>query len=503
MSIPLSLPYKAYPSRRRGCRWIALALLAAVAPSWADCARAQTDKESQALRMTLEELGILLAGTGYYFSQHQVNSLDWTFDYSWDTVQAKLVGDAYSFDTNYFKTNTLAHAGSGTLYYIAARGNYFSPVESLAAAFFGSTAWEFFGEFRERVSINDQMVTPLGGFAFGESMTQVGRLFMRGCDSTPFHVLSAVFAPSERLHRTIDANEVPHAAVCNASGFALREDYVIHLGLGTSFSGTWSARQGRGWVLGYADAQILDVPRSQTVQDPWQGFSDGGVSQLSVRIQAATDELREVDVQARASLFGAAYRDVAARTVAVLALGAGVAYSERRYSEQPASRDPFFVLEAPALLVNWNRSFHRQRLELGLVAGGAFAQVGVFALPQYLEDHSPELLTPVAASKGYNHAFGLTLSPHLRWSSAVHELWLGARVDRVWAVQSQIGDSLVSSPVNDEELRRRLRASLAVGTDERWKFRLEADAITRRGTLGDVERKRGEFTWTTGIDGRF
>lgn len=480
---------------------LTLGLVGASAPF---TARAEeTPNESKALRIALEEVLILGAGSGYYFSQREVNSLDWTFDYSWDTVEAKLTGDAYSFDTNFFTTNTLAHPGAGTLYYIAARGNYLSSAESLAVGFLASAVWEFFAEFRERFSINDQMVTPFAGFAFGEAMTQVGRLFMRGCESGTFDVLSAVFAPSERLHRSLDGTTVEHAKHCNSSGFAVGEDYRLRVGLGTSFSGNWSAREGRGWLLGFAEAQVIDIPKNQTVQHPWRAFYDGGLSQLSVRVQAAADELREIEVLARASLLGAAYRDLSSNTVALLALGAGATYSERTYAPQQEPRDPFFVLEAPALFAQWRRAWGQHRLELGVVAGGSFVQVGAFALPVYLEHHSRDDLTPVVANRGYTHGFGLTLSPHVRWSSPLHEAWVGARVDRALAVRSRVGDELASSDVEEEESRRRLRASLSLGGDEHWRFRTETDWVVRRGTLGDVERRRGEFTWTTGFEGRF
>lgn len=460
---------------------------------------ARVPDESFVIRIALEELAILAAGTGYYFMQHEVNSLDWTYDYSWSTLEAKLVGDAYSFDTNIFTTNTLAHSGAGALYYIAARGNYLSPLESLGVAFVSSAVWEILAEFRERISINDQIVTPIGGFAFGEAMTQAGRLFMRGCPSTTFSILSAVFAPSERLHRAIDGTDIPPARYCDANGFAARDDYLIRMALGASFDGG----RGRGWAFGSGEIRVIDVPRNQTVQDPWRSFSDGGIAELGVRVEAAPDEMRELDIQARGSLFGSAYRDVASRTTGVLALGAGVGYSQRRYLPAPAPLDPFFVIEAPALLAHWRRAFREHRLELGLVAGGAFGEVGVFALDRYLEENDPSLLTPVAANRGYNHGIGLTMSPHVRWSSDVHELWVGGRVDRLWAIRDEIGDELASSPLKSHEARRRLRAALSVGTDERWRFRVEGDLLQRIGTLGGFERERVQLTWTGGLEGRF
>lgn len=478
--------------------------MALVGVGVADDVRAQSlPAESRALRVALEEVAVLLAGTGYYFMQHEVNSQDWTFDYSWDTVEAKLNGDGYSFDTNYFKTNTLAHSGAGTLYYVVARGNYLLPSESLAVGFFSSAAWEFLAEFRERISINDQMVTPFGGFAFGEAMTQVGRLFMRGCDSTLFNVLGTVFAPSERLHRSVDGTALARGDRCNASGFSTRDDYLVRLGVGASFDGDWSAPDNRGWLLGHAEVHVLDVPRGQTVQNPWHAFYDGGPASLSVRLQAAGDGIREVDVLARGSLLGAAYRDLTSSTLAVLALGAGVNYSERRYATAADPRDPFFVLEAPALLAQWRRTFGSQRVDFGLVVGGAFVQAGAFALPVYLEHNTTAELTPVVAGRGYTHAFGLTLNPHVRWSSSVHEAWVGARVDRAWGVRSRVGDQLTSSPVEEGESRRRLRASLSLGTDERWRLRTEADWVARRGTLGDAQRLRRDLTLTVGVEGRF
>src|SRR5688572_10576774 len=57
---------------------------------------------TQWFRLTLEELILLLAGSGYYFSEKRVNSADWEFGYNWGTLQRKLVGDGYVFDDNYF-----------------------------------------------------------------------------------------------------------------------------------------------------------------------------------------------------------------------------------------------------------------------------------------------------------------------------------------------------------------------------------------------------------------
>jgi hypothetical protein len=454
------------------------------------------------LRLVLEEFFILGLGSAYYFAQHKANSQDWTYDYSWSTLQAKIVGDGYSFDTNQFATNTISHSTAGTFYYLAARGNSLSPLPSLAAGFFSSALWELLGEFRERVSINDQLVTPFGGFAYGETLTQAGRLFKRGCGSF-FPTLGTLLTPFESTHRWVDGGQEQPRHNCNAYGLSSADDYHLQISVGPSFSGILSRNEQRAWLWSYLDLQTLNVPRDQTAAEPWRGFRDGGLSQIKLRVQAAAEGLHELELTTRASLFGSAYRDMVSGTQGILALGLGAVYSQRRYGASEVQLDPLFVLEAPALFTQWRHTIGNQRIEFSLVAGSAFAEVGSFALLRYLAQHSAETLTPVVARHAYSHAFGVTLSPEVRWSSPLHELVVQGRVDRLWTVNSKIGDELASSDVKGEEVRRHLRTGIAVGSDPHIRFAAEFEVAQRRGTLGDVERNRVELTGATGIELQF
>lgn len=453
----------------------------------------------QALRIAAEELAILLAGTGYYFVQHDVNSADWTYDYSWSTLQAKLTGEGYAFDTNYFRTNTAAHTGAGTLYYLAARGNGMGVLSSLGVGIAASAMWELLAEFRERISLNDMMVTPFGGAAFGESMAQVGGLFTGPCAVVRSPVLHAVFAPSHALHAWLDAIEHHVVTSCKSTPLSGR---ALRLMGGTAFSGGQSRTGGQGWFVLRGEARVLDLPKDQSPRQ-WHTFSDGNWARLNLRTAIGVERLQDIEVTARSVPLGAWYEGAERNTRATVGVGLGIVYSEHAYERLPERADPLFVLELPAFAFSYQLAHGPHQGDFTLVAATAFAEVGTFAWSAYARDHDVELLTPISASKRYNHAFGLVLAPEVRWSAPLHELTVSARIDRFVPVLQDIGDELRSSNVKGHEYRRHLRTALAVGSDSRFRFRGEFDVTQRRGTLGSASRSIVETVWTTGLEARF
>ena len=459
-------------------------------------------------RMGLEEIGILAAGIGYYFLDRDTNALDWTYDYEWETLEAKLTGDGYSFDTNYFKTNTLSHSGAGALYYIAARGNRLTVPSSLAIAFLTSSAWEVLAEFRERVSINDLFITPLGGFAFGESMSQVGALFDRGCDSELFRVLGSFFGPSRSVHDWMDGAELARATSCNRDGFALTGLHRIRLSAGTALAaGGGSGMAGRNWIEGAARIDVTHLTSIGRQSGGWTVFSDGNIARLEARLRGEIGYLHDVHLHARAIAFGAHYGQPSHRSPmsadGAIGLGAGVIYSEHQYGEEDESRDPWFVLEAPTLYARFWSTVTSHEFFVSLAVAPTLAEVGAFALREYAQDHDLSALTPIARQRRYNHALGVAVHPELGWSSTFHEFSLALRLDRLFPIRSLIGDQRASSDVPLREARRQARLSLALGSDRTVRFRTDLHVDQRSGSIAQVSRVETEVTWSSGIELRY
>lgn len=110
-------------------------------------------------------------GMGNYFAREGANRVDWEYQPTARDFGRKIT-DGWSLDTNTFGVNFLGHTYSGVFYYQVGRSNGYSPLGSFLVAFGGSLMWEYAGEYRERVSLNDMVVTPVGGTLFGEVFHQ-------------------------------------------------------------------------------------------------------------------------------------------------------------------------------------------------------------------------------------------------------------------------------------------------------------------------------------------
>ncbi|RFT16476.1 MAG: hypothetical protein OP8BY_1654 [Candidatus Saccharicenans subterraneus] len=102
---------------------------------------------------------------------------DWQYRLTWaDQKRRFFTTEALRFDSNAFYLNW-THALAGMLYYEFARTNNLSWLQSLVFSFGGSLYWEYIVEWREIISINDNIMTAVGGFALGEAWFQMGRYF--------------------------------------------------------------------------------------------------------------------------------------------------------------------------------------------------------------------------------------------------------------------------------------------------------------------------------------
>ncbi len=102
---------------------------------------------------------------------------DWQYELTWaDQKRRFFTTEALRFDSNAFYLNW-THALAGMLYYEFARTNNLSFWQSAIFSVGGSLYWEYLVEWREVISINDNIMTGLGGLSLGEAWFQMGRYF--------------------------------------------------------------------------------------------------------------------------------------------------------------------------------------------------------------------------------------------------------------------------------------------------------------------------------------
>lgn len=136
-----------------------------------------------------EELLFLGAGTTWYWVDREHNLADWDYP----TWKQRLTLEAWRFDNNAFPMNFLAHPLNGAAFYAMPRANGHDVGVSAAYAFATSFAWEFLIEFREKVSINDLIVTQAAGMAIGEFSAKLWH-YLNGLPPNPTRAQHALAA---------------------------------------------------------------------------------------------------------------------------------------------------------------------------------------------------------------------------------------------------------------------------------------------------------------------
>jgi uncharacterized protein DUF3943 len=156
------------------------------------------------------EMGAGLAlGTGGYWLLMKRNVADW------DNPRplSRFDGSAWVLDNNSIGVNFLGHPLTGGLSYSFARANHQSVAGAFAYSFLTSFVWEFVIEFKEKVSVNDVVVTPGAGLPIGEFFHKLGLYLDSGRhDSLPMDVVRGVVGGGVALDRALDGRPAPHVA---------------------------------------------------------------------------------------------------------------------------------------------------------------------------------------------------------------------------------------------------------------------------------------------------
>ncbi|MCR4396222.1 MAG: DUF3943 domain-containing protein, partial [Candidatus Saccharicenans sp.] len=129
-------------------------------------------------RAGLELAAMMSYSQARYWIRYSRFIEDWQYHLTWEDQRRRFfTTEALRFDSNAFYLNW-THAFAGMLYYEFARSNHLSWLQSTLFSVGGSLYWEYIVEWREIISINDNIMTAVGGISLGESWFQMGRYFI-------------------------------------------------------------------------------------------------------------------------------------------------------------------------------------------------------------------------------------------------------------------------------------------------------------------------------------
>ncbi|MFK7987837.1 MAG: DUF3943 domain-containing protein [Sandaracinaceae bacterium] len=222
------------------------------------------------LRSFLWDATFLAGGTLWYWIDDR-NIVDWDFD-SWETRFSEV---AYRFDNNEFPINYIGHPLSGAAFYGVPRANRLHWTEAFIFGLLTSFVWEFFLEFQERFSLNDFVVTPLGGLPIGEGFVQLARWL----DNAAHPALAWSLGLPVALQEMLDGRSVGHE-----SGAPPERPPWADVGADLSFG--WAVPSGDGVGEDFDQtrltmhAEFVNLEHYRTAGAGVEGFLDANVTRL-------------------------------------------------------------------------------------------------------------------------------------------------------------------------------------------------------------------------------
>jgi len=382
-------------------------------------------REPRYFRAVVEQGALLAIGTAYYWIRPEINQEDWDFpDYA-----TRLSNFTPTFDTNLHVTNNILHPMAGSFYYGFARLNGLSIPVSFAYSFTTSAVFEFFLEFLEKASINDLVMTPMGGFAPGEFFVHLGEYFNSAPGGGKWtHKTSGVFLGlPHQLHKVETFSPGSHEMPADSLGYSSFYAHRFAALLGTGRVTNEEGHLGQSYDL-RLEADLVSIPGFLQPGRFGLTFTDGDFTEARLHASMGNGLGLSVDLFFEANLAGHYGQNIAIvdgirrGRAAMVAVDTSVKFSDRRLGNR-------YDGYAMANLVG--PSFKLWGVHGDFVAKleGAthpdFATMYSLAFPHWAAEFGSDGAKTGLKDKGYYYAYGW--SGRLRGTIGYRGLELGSR----------------------------------------------------------------------------
>ena len=466
-------------------------------------------QEKHYLRAALEVFAILIVGnvdylqnTGARGGTVRTGDQRWDLKYDWPTFHDKLTGDYYRVDTNHFNTNYISHPFAGTNYYTAARSNHLSVAESFGYAAVGALAWEYFGELREEVSINDAIVTEVAGMGIGEPLMQMRAFFRRGEKNWRNDTLAVLMSPIGALNDFADGGALERSRNLDDHGFTTDVWHQFELFAGGG--ATWQGRATRASPhTAYADTrfgidtELRNLPGWKNGPARTAFFDDGNLTSLHFEATLSQGSLVDAHLETHLVPMGIYVRSVDPDATTVIGVAGSFEYGVHDYDrDRTRPIDLVAILSPFGIMAEHSRRFGSLRVKTHMDVLAEFAGVTSYALDDYRVVHRRDdtNLQTVLRQEGYYHALGVTVAPEVSFGYGPLDVTARARLD-TWQGIGGFDENQqrikVEIPLTDRRVSLLGAATLTIpGTGLRVGTSIQRR--TRVGEVGEVRAARSE-----------
>lgn len=451
--------------------------------------------------------GALLGfGTAWYWLDVDFNRVDWDFP----EIGDRLNFAAVRFDNNRYTTNNLLHPLAGTGYYGLARVNGLRVVESFLVSFFASALWEFAFEWREKVSINDQIFTPGSGVVLGEVLFQLGDYLNSapGGGRWPQRAAQVTLGFPRFVHGLIDGPPPGPPPPADDLGFASSFWHRFHVAYEMD-----NVRNDTG-DAGFVHAAVL---RSELVSVPGYlrpgeirlGFDNGNFTRLDARVGFDTRGLAELTLDADATLAGYLVQSLEPRPgggltgySAMVGFDVAYSYAARWLLDR---QDQWSSVHVAGPRVVARIPFGEGWLELDGRAHVDFTAARALAFDRWAAKNGTAGVKSILDLQGYY--YGLGWSARLAAAYRIEGGFLEAEldyghVDSVEGLDREQERITRDVSMDDDQLGYRVGIGVGPPTTP-LELRVGSEGLYRWSAMGDVECYRWDRRWTASVGSRF
>ncbi|HEY6722635.1 MAG TPA: DUF3943 domain-containing protein, partial [Polyangiaceae bacterium] len=301
------------------------------------------------LRSLLEMMAGLGVGAVAYWLMQNRNVADWDNP----TPEERFNGRAWRFDNNSLAVNFIAHPFAGGIAHSMARANHHGVLTSFAYSTLTSFLWEFVLEFKEKVSVNDLIVTSPTGVPIGEFFYKLGLYLDTAADpGVATHAARWTLGTGVALDRALDGRPRPHVTERDDLGLSRRVWHEFDAGVGVRFVESPGVDD---YTLGQAGmvARLVTLPGYLQARSLSVGFYGAEISDFSFVVEGSE---HGVGLAIRADTLLAGYHVQSLRLAsgelqgAAATFGVSLAYDYlRSEANRYASRQNVEELPAPDL----------------------------------------------------------------------------------------------------------------------------------------------------------
>jgi hypothetical protein len=479
--------------------------------------KAKGKNEEKKFGRGMLEFGIVMTYSAVRYWRNYSHFIeDWQYHLSWkDQKRRFFTLEATRFDSNAFETNW-THAFAGVLYYHFGRANHLSWLESFFLSMAGSLFWEYLVEWREVISINDNILTSLGGYSIGEPWFQIGR-YLNSKPALIPQILSFL-DPVVKLNSWLDG-KTAHSPIPAAGPEWQR--FSLFIGERNAPTAT-SSRNLNNFFFG-THAQINTIPEFGKPGQADRSFKDTIFSEMYLDF-TLRDRVEEWSFYTRAVSLGHFSQKINEQGEGyAYSIGLGSAYSffkkravafydsaivkvkggEDLHLEEPRNfKDKIAAIHIAGPVFDYTAFSQTSRLRLILDAYLDFALVNAFALNKYSIDHSILGIKTTLFYYGYYYGLGTTLSSGLTWDVRDFEFKGLLTFSAYGSIQ---GWDRFQSELTDDVAPRDIRARglFSVGykiPGTHLQLMTSYEAIERWGRIRDVRESKFEHRLFFGLN---